>query len=159
MKIGKYTLSVVCANKTYDGMYGDIYSSVEECIKEHPFDDVLYGYYLECEGEETPDWFDTLEEAVAYASGVTPKNETINKVSFEIEHFHGDTYFGFMVEIKKNGEIEICEEKGCSLADVDGDYIFDTDNDLYRMQADMPLDHTSFRVSNEKYNEVCKEGV
>ena len=65
----------------------------------------------------------------------------INRVSFEIEHYNGDTYFVFMLSIKDDGSVEVIKERDCSLADVDGDYIFDTDNKLYRMQAEEPIPH------------------
>ena len=60
----------------------------------------------------------------------------IKRVSFEIEHYNGDTYMGFMLSIKDDGTIEIIDEYNCSLADVDRDYVFETDNRLYRIQAD-----------------------
>lgn len=59
----------------------------------------------------------------------------INRVSFEIEHDNGDTYMGFMLSIKDDGTVEVIKEHNCSLADIDGDYIFETDNELYRIQA------------------------
>lgn len=69
MKINDYELTVVCANMDGStGMYGDIYDCVEECLKEHPDDEVIYGYHLSKEGVDTPDWFDTIEEAVHWAS-------------------------------------------------------------------------------------------
>lgn len=71
MKINGFDLVVVCAN--YDkevGGYGDIYDCVEKCIEEHPDDDIVYGYYLKSGDTEieTPDWFDTIEDAVSWAS-------------------------------------------------------------------------------------------
>ena len=69
MKINVYSIDVVCAN--YDGEirgYGDIYDEVEECLKHHPEDEVIFGFHLKKEGVETPDWFDTVEEAVQWAS-------------------------------------------------------------------------------------------
>ena len=68
----------------------------------------------------------------------------MNYVSFEIEHYSGDTYFSFMIGIKDDGTIEIVKTDGCSLADVDGDYIFKTDNNLYRMQADDPIPDVTY---------------
>lgn len=59
----------------------------------------------------------------------------INRVSFEIEHNNGDTYFNFMLSIKDDGTVEVIKTIDCSLADIDGDYVFETDNDLYRIQA------------------------
>jgi hypothetical protein len=63
----------------------------------------------------------------------------INRVSFEIEHYNGDTYMGFMLSIKEDGSVEVIKESDCSLADVETDYIFETNNNLYRMQADEPI--------------------
>ena len=59
----------------------------------------------------------------------------INRVSFEIEHNNGDTYIGFMLLIKDDGTVEVIKEYNCSLADIDNDYIFDTNNELYRIQT------------------------
>lgn len=74
-------------------------------------------------------------------------SKEINRVSFEIEHYNGSTYMGFMLSIKDDGTVDVINVSDCSLADVDGDYIFDTDNDLYRIQADVP-------ISREVYEEV-----
>ena len=63
----------------------------------------------------------------------------IKRISFEIEHYNGNTYMGFMLSIKDDGSVDVVNTSNCSLADVDGDYIFDTDNDLYRIQADEPI--------------------
>ena len=63
----------------------------------------------------------------------------INRVSFEIEHYNGSTYMAFMLSIKDDGSVEVIKESLCSVADIDGDYIFDTDNDLYRIQANEPI--------------------
>ena len=71
----------------------------------------------------------------------------INRVSFEIEHYNGQTYFGFMLSIKDDGTVEVIKTNDCSHADTDGDYIFETDNDLYRIQADEP-------ISEYTYNEI-----
>ena len=71
----------------------------------------------------------------------------INRISFEIEHYNGDTYFGFMLSIKDDGSVEVIKTTDCSLADIDGDYIFDTKNKLYRVQADEP-------ISIYTYNEI-----
>lgn len=80
----------------------------------------------------------------------------INRVSFEIEHFNGNTYFGFMLSIKDDGSVEIVKEQDCSLADIDGDYIFDTENNLYRMQADRPVYDTEYEDIWNKYKEVTE---
>ena len=76
----------------------------------------------------------------------------INRVSFEIEHYNGDTYMGFMLSIKDDGSVEVIKEGNCSLADVDGDYIFDTENELYRMQADEPISLDTYEEIQECYN-------
>jgi hypothetical protein len=59
----------------------------------------------------------------------------INRVSFEIEHDNGETYMSFMLSIKDDGNVEVIKTSDCSLADIDGDYVFETDNELYRIQA------------------------
>lgn len=41
MLINGYKLSVVCANDSGDGIYGDIYTEVEECLREHPNAEIL----------------------------------------------------------------------------------------------------------------------
>lgn len=54
---------------------------------------------------------------------------------FEIESSDGNTIMAF--EVAVNGdELEIVRTRDCSHADTDGDYIFDTDADLYRIQSD-----------------------
>lgn len=77
----------------------------------------------------------------------------INKISFEIEHYNGDTYMAFMLSIKDDGSIEVVQEENCSLADVDGDYIFDTDNNLYRIQADEPISEFTYEEIRKCYEE------
>lgn len=57
--------------------------------------------------------------------------------TFEIEKYNGDTFLAFEISIDENGDIDITRTKDCSLADVDGDYIFDTDNELYRIQSEV----------------------
>lgn len=74
-------------------------------------------------------------------------SKEINKISFEIEHYNGSTYMGFMLSIKDDGTVDVVNVSDCSLADINGDYIFDTNNDLYRIQADAP-------ISREVYEEV-----
>ena len=74
-------------------------------------------------------------------------SKEINRISFEIEHYNGSTYMWFMLSIKDDGTVDVVNVSDCSLADVDGDYIFDSNNDLYRIQADAP-------ISREVYEEV-----
>lgn len=63
----------------------------------------------------------------------------IKRVSFEIEHYDGNTYVGFMLSIKDDGSVEVVKTYNCSIADISWDYVFDTENDLYRMQANEPV--------------------
>lgn len=84
-------------------------------------------------------------------------SKEINRVSFEIEHYNGNTYFGFEISVKENGTIEILQMNNCSLAGVDGDYIFDTENDLYRLQADEPITEYEFEDIQQCYEEHMKE--
>ena len=77
----------------------------------------------------------------------------INRVSFEIEHYNGQTYFGFMLSIKDDGSVEVINTRECSLADVEGEYIFETDNDLYRIQADEPITDYDYDAIWDCYKE------
>lgn len=77
----------------------------------------------------------------------------INRVSFEIEHYNGSTYMGFMLSIKDDGSVEVIETSECSLADIEGDYIFETENNLYRMQADEPISEYAYDEIWECYKE------
>ena len=78
----------------------------------------------------------------------------INRVSFEIEHYNGDTYMGFMLSIMDDGTVEVIKESECSVADIEpGDYIFDTKNNLYRMQANEPISEYVYDDIWESYNE------
>ena len=72
----------------------------------------------------------------------------INQVSFEIEHYNGSTYLGFVLSIKDDGSVEVLQTENCNLADTDGDYLFNTDNDLHRIQADNP-------ITEMEYQEIC----
>ena len=60
-----YKIIIVCANMD-NGMYGDIYTSYDECKTEHPKDTIEFGYYVESPNdyENTPDWFDKIEDAM-----------------------------------------------------------------------------------------------
>ena len=78
----------------------------------------------------------------------------INRVSIEVEHYNGSTYFGFMLAIMEDGSVKVIQTSDCSLADIDGDYIFDTDNDLYRIQADKPIPETVYNEIQDVYKEV-----
>ena len=54
-----------------------------------------------------------------------------NLIVFEIEDYYGNTVMAFAVDKKGN----VVKTENCNLADVGGDYIFDTDAPLYRIQA------------------------
>ena len=71
----------------------------------------------------------------------------INRLSFEIEHYNGSTYFGFELSIKDDGTVDVLRTSDCSLADVEEDYMFDTENSLYRIQSERP-------ILEEEYNEI-----
>lgn len=77
----------------------------------------------------------------------------INRVSFEIEHYNGSTYMGFMLSIKDDGTVEVINTSECSIADTDGDYLFDTDNELYRIQADKPISKCTYEEIQDCYEE------
>ena len=69
MKINGYIIEIVCANYDKENKYyGDIYEEVEECLKEHPNDEIIYGFHLRKDGVETPDWFFAMDEAIYWAS-------------------------------------------------------------------------------------------
>ena len=55
----------------------------------------------------------------------------LNKV-IEIEDYNGNTIMALEIDDKGN----IKQMADCSIADMDGDYIFNTDKELIRIQAD-----------------------
>lgn len=57
---------------------------------------------------------------------------------FEIEAYDGNTMMAFEIEVKGD-EVEIIKTLDCSHADTDNDYIFETEADLYRIQADKEI--------------------
>lgn len=80
----------------------------------------------------------------------------INRISLEIEHYNGSTYMGFMLSIKDDGSVEVIKTSECSLADIDGDYLFDTDNELLRIQADKPIPEHIYEEIRDCYEEHSK---
>ena len=62
-------------------------------------------------------------------------SKELKRVSFEIEHFNGSTYMGFELSIKEDGSIEVLQTHKCDLAGIESDYLFQTDSELYRLQA------------------------
>lgn len=79
--------------------------------------------------------------------------EEINRISFEIEHYNGDTYMSFILSIKKDGTVDVIKEKNCSLADISHDYLYDTDNSLYRIQAEEPITEDEYETIVDCFNE------
>lgn len=77
----------------------------------------------------------------------------IKRVSFEIEHYDGNTYMGFMLSIKDDGTMDVIKTYNCSTADVSLDYIFDTENDLYRVQAEEPITEDEYEAILDCYKE------
>lgn len=60
-----------------------------------------------------------------------------NKKTIEIEDYYGNRLMAFEINLS-TGKIERTES--CSYADSDGDYIFDSDNELIRVQSDNIID-------------------
>ena len=83
-------------------------------------------------------------------------SKEIKRVSFEVEHYNGSTYMGFMLSIKDDGTVDIIKTNNCNLADIDGDYIFDSENDLYRIQANSAISETEFEEIRDCYEETEK---
>lgn len=55
----------------------------------------------------------------------------VNKI-IEIEDYNGNTIMA--ISIDKNGNID--NMLNCSIADIDNDYLFNTDKELMRIQAE-----------------------
>ena len=55
----------------------------------------------------------------------------VNKI-IEIEDYNGNTIMAIYID--KNGNID--NMLNCSIADIDGDYLFNTDKELIRIQSD-----------------------
>lgn len=63
----KYSICILCAN-LFDEVYGDIYDSIEECLKEHPETEVIYGYGIfDNEMKRVADWSDDWYGSIAEA--------------------------------------------------------------------------------------------
>ena len=77
----------------------------------------------------------------------------IKQISFEIEHYNGDTYMSFVLSIKDDGTVDIIKEQNCSLADISPDYLYDTENNLYRMQAEEPITEDEYEAIVDCFNE------
>ena len=77
----------------------------------------------------------------------------LNRISIEIEHYNGATYMALMLSIKDDGTVEVVDTKGCNLADTDSDYIFESENDLHRIQADEPIPESVYLEIMDCYKE------
>lgn len=55
----------------------------------------------------------------------------MKKQTIEVEDYYGNTIMGFNLERKKFAD--------CEIADIEGDYIFETDDGLIRIQSNNPL--------------------
>lgn len=55
-------------------------------------------------------------------------------ITVEIEDSNGNTDMSFQFEYTGEEMLKVINEDNCSLADTDGDYIYDTDAILYRIQ-------------------------
>lgn len=60
----------------------------------------------------------------------------MRSISFEIENTDGDMMMAFEISIYDDGRIEITKEENCNLAEISHDYIFNTKNELYRIQKE-----------------------
>lgn len=76
----------------------------------------------------------------------------IKQVSFEIEHYNGDTYMSFILSIKDDGTVDVIKGRNCSLADISPDYLYDTKNSLYRIQAEEPITEDEYESIVDCYN-------
>lgn len=63
---------------------------------------------------------------------ISKEENILNKV-IEVEDYNGNTLMSFMVD----SEGDIIRMQDCSVADVDSDYIFDSDKDLIRIQSEV----------------------
>lgn len=106
MIVNGYEIKILCANKwcsketvghpeKNEYVYGDIYDVYEDCVSEHPDEDVMYGYFVDEGKDTTPDWFDDIEEAIAYAQSL-PKR--ISRKSFTVP-----TPDGYFIAEQKGG--------------------------------------------------------
>jgi hypothetical protein len=78
----------------------------------------------------------------------------IKQVSFEIEHYNGDTYMSFILSIKDDGTVDVINGRNCSLADISPDYLYDTENSLYRIQAEDPITEDEYEAIVDCFNDI-----
>lgn len=81
-------------------------------------------------------------------------SKEVGRVSFEIEHYDGSTYIGFVMAVNDDGTVRVFRTLGCSVADIDEDYLFDTPNDLFRIQADIPITRGEYESIKDCYEET-----
>ena len=79
-----FEITVVCANNEShdDGsapVYGDIYDNYNECLADHPDDEIIFGFFIQdWEGDrvkllsiaDAPDWFYRIEDAIEWLDEV-----------------------------------------------------------------------------------------
>ena len=83
--------------------------------------------------------------------------EEINRVSFEIEHFNGSTYMGFELAVFEDGGIKVTNTLNCDIADTDEDYIFNTCNDLVRIQANSIVSEQEYMEIRDSYEKLSED--
>lgn len=75
MKYKGYEIAVACANNIShdDGsspVYGDIYENYPECIRDHPDDEVMFGFIIKNKADThwcvVPDWFNELDDLIRW---------------------------------------------------------------------------------------------
>ena len=64
-------------------------------------------------------------------------NLKTDQITIEIEASRGGTLMAFAFYVNDEGELVITKTENCDLADRDNDYIFESSEDLYRIQADV----------------------
>lgn len=77
------------------------------------------------------------------------------KIPVCVEHFNGETYMGFIIEVDtETKEYTVGNTIDCSHADTDGDYLFDSDDNLIRIQSDINLDEDVVEEVNRCFDEI-----
>jgi hypothetical protein len=61
--------------------------------------------------------------------------DIVNKLTFEIEDYNGNTIMAFQVDLSDIDNPNIAKEQFCSHADTDNDYIFNSSDSLLRIQS------------------------
>lgn len=65
----------------------------------------------------------------------------LNRISICCEHYDGSSYMGLELSIRADGSVKVLQVlDSCSIADTtEEDYLFHTDNDMIRVQANEPI--------------------